>query len=169
MENAGYLERFVAAMIDSVIASLFLSVAVIIMIVLSIILMVPLFGYEPPVYTQSNLLPPQHGYEIQPMIIVLLIIALLLCIAFIIFVNFFLFVYRPYKHSGQTYGKQLMNIKVVRVDGKELTLGLLTLRCVVSAVMNNAISFLTYITILFNQERRTIYDIIVGTKVVTIE
>lgn len=166
MENAGYLERFVAAMIDSVISTIFSSVIVIIMIVLSIFLMVPLFGYETPVYTQSNLLPV-NDTGVEPMVFLLFIIALMLGIILIILFNFFLFAYRPYKNNGQTYGKQLMNIKVVRVDGKELTLGLLTMRYLVSAVINSAISFLTYITIFFDQDRRAIYDIVVGTKVVT--
>lgn len=166
MENAGYLERFVAAMIDSAISSVFSSVAVIMMITLSVFLMVPLFGYESPVYTQGNLLP-QPDSSIQPMAFLFLIMVLLLGIVFIILFNFFLFAYRPYKHNGQTYGKQLMNIKVVRIDGKDLTLGLMTLRFLVSAVINSAISFLTYITIFFDQDRRAIYDIVVGTKVVT--
>ncbi len=166
MENAGYLERFVAAMIDSVISTLFSSFAVIIMILLSVLLMVPLFGYEPLVYTQSSLMPVNDP-GVEPMAFVLFMIVLMLGITFVILFNFFIYAYRPYKHNGQTYGKQLMNIKVVRVDGNELTLGLLTVRYFVSALINSAISFLTYITIFFDQDRRAIYDIVVGTKVVT--
>lgn len=166
MENAGYLERFVAAMIDAIISTIFSSIAVIMTVLLSIFLMAPLFGYEPLFYTK-NILMPANDPEVGPMAFVLFILVLILGIIFVILFNFLLFAYRPYKHNGQTYGKQLMNIKVVREDGKDLTLGLLTLRYLVSAVMNSAISFLTYITILFDQDRRAIYDIVVGTKVVT--
>ena len=166
MENAGYLERFVAALIDSVISTFFSSIAVILLIILSVIIMVPLFGYEPLVYTQSSLMPVNDP-GVEPMAFVLFMMLLMLGITLVGFINFFIYAYRPYKHNGQTYGKQLMNIKVVRVDGKELTLGWLTLRYLVSAMINSAISFLTYITIFFDQDRRAIYDIMIGTKVVT--
>ncbi len=39
-------------------------------------------------------------------------------------------VYRPAKHNGQTYGKEWMKVKVVKIDNSELTMKSLLIRYV---------------------------------------
>ncbi len=158
MRNADYLERFVASLVDSLIS---FTVSVVLILLPVVFVAFIIFKGN----TSTGVIPTESAFDLRAFFFVLIMVIVILFLLFLI--NFFFYVYRPFKHNGQTYGKQLMNIKVVRIDGMELTLGLLTLRLFVSALLNNAISFLTYIPMFFDQDRRTVYDMILGTKVVT--
>ena len=74
--------------------------------------------------------------------------------------------------NGQTIGKKLMNIKIVRVDGSRAGLGrLLGLRIFVNALIGlvpfiGSIYGLVDVLFIFGEERRCVHDYIAGTIVI---
>jgi uncharacterized RDD family membrane protein YckC len=83
---------------------------------------------------------------------------------------------RPGPHNGQTIGKQLVGIRVVREDGRPISFGWALLReFVVKGVLFGALgSFLLYIPILldylwplWDDGRQALHDKVVSTRVVT--
>lgn len=75
-------------------------------------------------------------------------------------------VYRPAKHNGQTYGKEWMKVKVVKVDNSELTIQSLIIRYIAQLFLAQAINIFMYITIFIDEEKRAVYDFVSNTKVV---
>jgi len=75
-------------------------------------------------------------------------------------------VYRPAKHNGQTYGKEWMKVKVVKIDNSELTMKSLLIRYVAQLFLAQAINIFMYITIFIDEEKRAVYDFVSNTKVV---
>jgi len=73
---------------------------------------------------------------------------------------------------GQTIGKRMMHIKVVRSDGSPVDLGrLILLRNVVPWIINSFCGFFSLIDALFifGAERRTLHDLMADTKVVKVD
>jgi uncharacterized RDD family membrane protein YckC len=73
--------------------------------------------------------------------------------------------------SGQTIGKRMRNIRMVRGDGSPVTLSrVIFLRNVVPGLVNSACSAFGLIDALFifNNDRRCLHDVIADTKVVQV-
>ena len=69
------------------------------------------------------------------------------------------------RHNGQTPGKSLLGIRVVRADHKPITLKTVVIR-VIGYVLNGLILFLGWINIFIDHDRRGWHDILAGTVVV---
>ncbi len=77
----------------------------------------------------------------------------------------------PSKRNGQTYGKKWNNIKVVDLDGNDLSMGHFVVREFVARVIPVLIGYwwdLTYLLALTN-EKRALHDIITRTQVVKVK
>ncbi|MBL7977834.1 MAG: RDD family protein [Bacteroidetes Order II. Incertae sedis bacterium] len=71
--------------------------------------------------------------------------------------------------GGQTFGKKIVRIKVVRLDGREPTLGNFLLRWLLGFVENYASQgSLTLLTMLFNRKGQRMGDMAAGTTVVRV-
>lgn len=68
--------------------------------------------------------------------------------------------------SGQTIGKKLMGIKIIRVDYEKAGFGTLLMREIVGRMVCALTINIGYLIILFNPERRGLHDKIAGTIVV---
>jgi uncharacterized RDD family membrane protein YckC len=66
---------------------------------------------------------------------------------------------------GQTVGKMLFGIRVVRADGGPLRMGTALLRAAFYAV-DALLAGLGFLTVFFSRERRALHDIVLGTRVV---
>ncbi len=71
------------------------------------------------------------------------------------------------KKNGQTLGKMALRIRVVRPDGSPITKGQAWGRAVMRLVLGCLI-IVDYIPVFFTQEKTTLHDMIVGTRVVDI-
>lgn len=69
--------------------------------------------------------------------------------------------------SGQTLGKMLMGIKVVRLDGEDVGWGRSIARYIFYWI-NGFIFYVGAFILLLNNERRTLHDFVAGTRVVRI-
>ncbi len=69
--------------------------------------------------------------------------------------------------SGATPGKQMMGIKVVRTDGKNLSLWQAFLREVIGKFISGLVFMLGYLWVLWDKNRQAWHDHIAGTYVVT--
>jgi uncharacterized RDD family membrane protein YckC len=68
--------------------------------------------------------------------------------------------------TGQTIGKKLMGIKIIRVDCEKAGFGTLFMREIVGRMVCGLTLNIGYLMILFNPERRGLHDKIAGTIVV---
>ena len=68
--------------------------------------------------------------------------------------------------TGQTIGKKLMGIKIIRVDYEKAGFGTLFMREIVGRLVCSLTLNIGYLMILFNPERRGLHDKIAGTIVV---
>ncbi|MDD4923589.1 MAG: RDD family protein [Dehalococcoidales bacterium] len=68
---------------------------------------------------------------------------------------------------GQTLGKMVMNIKVIRPDGSNLTFGLALLRYL-GYIISTAVLFFGFIWIAFDKQKQGFHDKIAGTFVVIV-
>jgi len=157
MENANYVERFAAGIIDSLIVGF-----------VSAIGFIPCSIMVFAILGQASFVQENSYETVGPGFVgVLLIIFLaLVMIVWSILVGVYFHVIVPDKKNGQTVGKSFFGLKVVRSDGSALTRKTLFMRYLVMWLMLQVLSALVYITMFFDDDRRTIYDMIVGTKVV---
>jgi len=68
--------------------------------------------------------------------------------------------------TGQTLGKKMVNIKVVREDGKKLTFGEAFLRTILRVIDGLAVYLLGFIVVLVSEKKQRIGDIAAKTVVV---
>jgi uncharacterized RDD family membrane protein YckC len=71
------------------------------------------------------------------------------------------------KKNGQTLGKMALRIRVVRPDGSPITKGQAWGRAVMRLVLGCLI-IVDYLAFFFTQEKTTLHDMIVGTRVVDV-
>jgi len=67
---------------------------------------------------------------------------------------------------GQTLGKMAMKIKVVRVDGTELSSGQAWGRAFMRQVLASCLSIFDYVPAFFTKERTCLHDLVANTRVV---
>lgn len=88
------------------------------------------------------------------------------------FVAFIVLQAYPLNQNGQTWGKKLLGIKIVDLDGNKPPLGkLLALRylpvqMVVNVPMIGPLAGLVNVLFIFRDDRRCVHDLIAGTRVV---
>lgn len=67
---------------------------------------------------------------------------------------------------GQTLGKMAMKVRVVRADGSDLTAGQAWGRAGARVLLGFFVSILEYVPAFFTPDRKTLHDMIAGTRVV---
>lgn len=67
---------------------------------------------------------------------------------------------------GQTFGKMAMKIKVVRLDGSDITVGQAWGRAAMRAVMQSCLALVNYLPAFFTQEKTALHDMVASTRVV---
>jgi uncharacterized RDD family membrane protein YckC len=67
---------------------------------------------------------------------------------------------------GQTFGKMAMKIKVVRIDGSDITTGQAWGRAAMRAVMQSCLALINYLPAFFTQEKTALHDMVASTRVV---
>ena len=106
-------------------------------------------------------------------VIGILLAVLVVGIAYLLYAP--LLMMRSGERNGQTLGKQLMNIRVVRVDGKPIDFGSAALREVVmktlavlfaSSIVPIVPFLLNYLWPLWDDENRALHDLALSTRVV---
>ena len=70
--------------------------------------------------------------------------------------------------QGQTLGKMVMRIRVVRADGSPITAGQAWGRTGMRLVLEGCISLIDYIPAFFTKEKTTLHDMVSSTRVVEI-
>ena len=73
------------------------------------------------------------------------------------------------RRTGQTLGKRLLKIRVVRADGQPVRTGQAWGRALTRAVAVHVLTFVNYLPALFTQERTCVHDLLAGTRVVNAE
>jgi uncharacterized RDD family membrane protein YckC len=91
-------------------------------------------------------------------------VALLSLISLLI-VSWIYFVERPKRTNGQTYGKELMKLRIQRIEGKELTRGTLFFREFIGKFVSGVLLFIGYLMAL-GKKKRTLHDYMSKTIVV---
>jgi uncharacterized RDD family membrane protein YckC len=71
------------------------------------------------------------------------------------------------KKNGQTVGKIVLQVRVVRPDGSPITTGQAWGRTLLRLVLGCLI-ILDYIPIFFTEEKTTLHDMIAGTRVIDV-
>ncbi|MFU0790527.1 RDD family protein [Virgibacillus proomii] len=86
-------------------------------------------------------------------------------------IMFYLYFLLMTKKFGQTLGKMIMGIKVIREDGEKLTWNDLLFREVIGRFIHRVFSFLAvlYIVVAFTKEKQGIHDMIGNTRVVFVD
>lgn len=144
MQNADLGKRFLAYLIDSVVYFVGAMVIIIPFVVISI-----LMSSTPTESTEG--------------IIVLMSVCLTLFIGLgILGLIFYIWVWYPFKHNGQSIGKQVMKIRIVRATEKPLTLGSYFGRFGIFYLLG----LISCITMFFDENKRAIHDMVVDTRVV---
>lgn len=157
MENANYVERFAAGIVDYLIVGFVSTIG----FIPCLIMLVAILGQGS--FAQEG----SYGSVGPGFLGVLLIMFLALAmIVWSILVGVYFYVIIPDKKNGQTIGKSFFGLKVIRLDGSALTRKTLFIRYLVMWLTLQVLSILVYITIFFDEDQRTIYDMIAGTKVV---
>jgi uncharacterized RDD family membrane protein YckC len=146
LEFAGFWRRFAAFMID----------AVILYVVISVFIPFRNLGYLK--LWNPDIFPDFSGWLILPQIILCNLLALVLIIGY--FVIFWVW-------RGQTPGKMIMNIKVIRPDGSNMTFGMAFLRYL-GYIISTIPLFLGFIWIAFDKQKQGFHDKIAGTFVVIV-
>ena len=70
--------------------------------------------------------------------------------------------------NGQTLGKMVMKIRVVRADGSKITPGQAWGRAFMRLILEGCISIIDYIPAYFTDQKTTIHDMVAQTRVVEI-
>ena len=141
--------RLVARLLDSVI-NFFVSLVLLSPYLLIFLMEVPNFENDEP----------------SPTFIIALITYSCVYIFFAFGFAYYYWIYRPAKHNGQTIGKQWMHIRVVDEFGQVPGQGTFFIRYILESLIAGVISIFVYITILFDDKRRALYDMIVKTMVI---
>jgi len=71
--------------------------------------------------------------------------------------------------NGQTLGKKMMHIRVVRPDGSPLSAGQAWGRTLMRLLLEGCISFVDYIPAFFTKEKTSLHDMVAATRVVEID
>lgn len=149
MQRASFVKRFGALLVDMMIQ------------ILAILFFMFLVGI--PFVIMVLLLPESDE---PPMLFMLYFIFYVIFICVLpYFISFYLFVWYPHKHNGQTIGKKMLSIRTVKNDGTDLSLGETFLR----SVILDFIKVITWITILFGDQKRMLHDIVTDTTVVNVQ
>lgn len=159
MNNYPYIERFVAGIID-----------MLLLFLISSIFLVPayVFAIIPFILEMVNLTESASYDNADGFLMSLLWFLFVLVVVFVlnIVVGIFWYAYRPSKNNGQTYGKSIMKVKIVKIDNSELTFKNLIVRYLSQIFLAQAISIFIYITIFMDDKKRAVYDFISNTTVV---
>ncbi|AXN41268.1 RDD family protein [Peribacillus butanolivorans] len=85
------------------------------------------------------------------------------------FVVFLYTMFVPIFWYGYTVGKRMMGIRIVRVDGKKISIGTMLLRCLVAGIVYGITLGIGFIVSAFmvglRKDHRAIHDFIAGTYV----
>jgi uncharacterized RDD family membrane protein YckC len=73
------------------------------------------------------------------------------------------------RRSGQTIGKRLLKIRVVRADGEPVRAGQAWGRAITRLVAVHVLALVNYGPALFTQEKTCVHDLLAGTRVVNAE
>jgi len=73
------------------------------------------------------------------------------------------------RRSGQTIGKRLLNIRVVRADGNPVRSGQAWGRALTRGVAVHVLALVNYLPSLFTREKTCVHDLLAGTRVVNAE
>jgi uncharacterized RDD family membrane protein YckC len=73
------------------------------------------------------------------------------------------------RRSGQTIGKRLLKIRVIRADGEPVRTGQAWGRAMTRAVAVHLLTLVNYGPALFTQEKTCVHDLLAGTRVVNAE
>lgn len=79
------------------------------------------------------------------------------------------FLYEPLMlqfNHGQTLGKQLLRVRVVRADGRPISTGQAWGRSLLRSIMVSILAILNYVPAFVTPDRTCIHDIVAGTRVV---
>lgn len=151
---AKFLERFIAYIIDFAIGGFILSVFSI--IVLSSVLYFMHFTYG------EQILKSILTNKDAAMVVIIVIIC-------DIFISCFYFIYYDNK-SGQTPGKMIMNLKVVkRNDLSRLPLSKIIVRETIGRLLSSSIFFIGYFYYYYNPKRQTFHDVLADSIVVVLD
>lgn len=141
-QYAGFVTRLVAYIIDQ-------------LIIVSIISLVTVVaGFVMQSLRINELIGAQRIAQV-----IMTILALVLIISFLILYNIGFWML-----AGQTPGKRLMGLRIVRTDGKRITIGPAIRRWV--GYWISAILFLGYLWVLVDDRRQALHDKLAGTLVV---
>jgi uncharacterized RDD family membrane protein YckC len=160
MKEYPYKERLLAAIIDSLLLAMINSIYLLPAMVFAIIPFVMQLAMQADV---DPALVEAEGFIGS---LLWLIMWILFTFALNVAIGVYWHVYRPSKNDGQTFGKGFMKVKVVKVDGSELTFTNLLVRYIAQLFLVQVISIFVYITIFIDDEKRAIYDFVSNTKVV---
>ncbi len=141
-QYAGFVTRLVAYIIDQ-------------LIIVSIIsLVTAVAGFVMQSLRINELIGAQRIAQV-----IMIILALVLIISFLILYNIGFWML-----AGQTPGKRLMGLRIVRTDGERITIGPAIRRWV--GYWISAILFLGYLWVLVDDRRQALHDKLAGTLVV---
>lgn len=82
---------------------------------------------------------------------------------------FFYSLWAPYFMQGQTLGKKIMKIKIVRADGTEATFGTYFVRWLLNIVDSLFYNIVGLVTMTATEKRQRVADLVAGTVVITIK
>ena len=68
--------------------------------------------------------------------------------------------------NGQTLGKMALDVRVVRADGSPLTAGNAWGRAAMKFVLSSCLSIIDFVPAFFTDERTTLHDLVVSTRVI---
>ncbi len=71
--------------------------------------------------------------------------------------------------SGQTVGKRLLNIRVVRADGNPVRTGQAWGRALTRGVAVHVLALVNYLPSLFTRDKTCVHDLLAGTRVINAE
>jgi len=140
LEFAGFWTRFVAALID------LFAVAVICSVIMLIFAPYQWFGLSG--FLGSSDVFEEPVWRALPYLVGGNVLSLLVNIAY--FVGFWVW-------RGQTPGKMLMNIKLVRIDASKVTFGTALLRYL-GYIVSGAVFFIGFIWIAFDSQKQGFHD-----------
>lgn len=141
-QYAGFVTRLIAYIIDQLIIAAVISVVTVVA------------GFVMQSFEINKLIGAQQIARV-----IMIILSLLLIISFLILYNIGFWML-----AGQTPGKRLMGLRIVRTDGERITLGAAIRRWV--GYWLSAILFLGYLWVLVDDRRQALHDKLAGTLVV---
>lgn len=91
-------------------------------------------------------------------------------------IGIFIFIYYtiiPWRLNGQTFGKRLFRIRTVKIDGTSMDLVTIIVRELIGRLFIDYTTFglgmfISYLVMISRPDKRSIHDIIAGTKVIDI-